>query len=412
MLRFLHLSDIHFTAEDPAIHDRNTEIRVRLLEDIEARFKASTTFDAILVTGDIAFAGIAAEYVAAMAWLRSIQDSLSVDKVLCVPGNHDVDRSAHRVSAGLRSNIAFLKQSSPEEAGQLLGDLLADPLGPGHLMHPLQAYNDFAASFGCEIPTSRYVWSHELALDGTPLLIHGLCSAFSCSAKDASQNIVLGDFQARLPDYRPDAVNLTLCHHPPEWLRDHDQVDLAFLARSSIQLFGHKHMQRALQIEGTLRVVAGAVFPEGNSPHWVPSYGVLEVEHVPPNVVTRLRQFAWSAENLKFTEFWQASSGDFVRTDYLPFKGGTAPTRPHVLPLAVSPGSDLKGSSEAFERPLNELLRDLSELASLRLLVGLGQLGPGDSVDDVRDAIAKVAASEDPEEISRVRVLHQKLTDL
>ena len=50
---------------------------------------------AILVGGDIAYRGAAAEYDAALAWLEELAKECGcpMERVFVIPGNHDVDRS-------------------------------------------------------------------------------------------------------------------------------------------------------------------------------------------------------------------------------------------------------------------------------------------------------------------------------
>jgi 3',5'-cyclic AMP phosphodiesterase CpdA len=56
MLTFLHLSDLHFITDDAGTqYDRDEEIRAALLDDLGK--EGRTNFDAILITGDVAYHG-------------------------------------------------------------------------------------------------------------------------------------------------------------------------------------------------------------------------------------------------------------------------------------------------------------------------------------------------------------------
>jgi 3',5'-cyclic AMP phosphodiesterase CpdA len=85
----LHLSDIHFrhpicnTDRDP---DR--PFRTRLMQDARARVKTLGSVDAILVGGDIAFAGKPEEYGAALEWLYELADACECDRtrIFVIPG--------------------------------------------------------------------------------------------------------------------------------------------------------------------------------------------------------------------------------------------------------------------------------------------------------------------------------------
>jgi hypothetical protein len=56
MLTFLHLSDLHFVTDHAGTqYDRDIEIRAAILDDLGK--EGRTSFDAILVTGDVAYHG-------------------------------------------------------------------------------------------------------------------------------------------------------------------------------------------------------------------------------------------------------------------------------------------------------------------------------------------------------------------
>jgi 3',5'-cyclic AMP phosphodiesterase CpdA len=70
--RFLHLSDLHFGAEDREA--------LRQVQDFAARIKP----DAVIVSGDITQTGARDEFAAARTWF----DQLGI-RVIAAPGNHD-----------------------------------------------------------------------------------------------------------------------------------------------------------------------------------------------------------------------------------------------------------------------------------------------------------------------------------
>jgi 3',5'-cyclic AMP phosphodiesterase CpdA len=90
-LLILHLSDIHIRSQRDAILSKAPEI---------VAATASRAFDVehifVALTGDIAFSGASAEYVAANEFLTTLktelcrESRLPVDIVL-TPGNHDCD---------------------------------------------------------------------------------------------------------------------------------------------------------------------------------------------------------------------------------------------------------------------------------------------------------------------------------
>lgn len=71
-------------------------------------------------------------------------------------------------------------------------------------------------------------------------------------------------------------VNLSLCHHPPDWCRDRDVVSEALLAGTHVQLYGHKHRSHLMLSNGSLIVGAGATHPDRGDA-WDPRYNVIEL---------------------------------------------------------------------------------------------------------------------------------------
>src|ERR1700726_3345512 len=96
MKTLLHLSDIHFTASEGGLARRNQSLRIDLLNDLKEMTEKLGPSAAVLVTGDIAFSGLPSEYAAARQWFDEVTKvgGASSTSVLCVPGNHDVHRSA------------------------------------------------------------------------------------------------------------------------------------------------------------------------------------------------------------------------------------------------------------------------------------------------------------------------------
>jgi hypothetical protein len=235
----------------------------------------------MLVTGDIAYAGKSAEYQLALDWLAQLAETLNCEReyVWCVPGNHDVDQSF------LRENTAILAvhdrlRRAIDRNRQLREDLELENTGR-LLFSPLKAYSEeFASRFACFSGPRQPWWTDDLTLnDGSILRLRGLNSVIisGLSDNDMENKLLLGEIQTEYG--HADGVEyLTLCHHPVDWLFDKDGVEQALLAYSRIQLFGHKHIQRANKIDETLWLVAGAVHPDRRCPEWVPRYNYISIE--------------------------------------------------------------------------------------------------------------------------------------
>jgi DNA repair exonuclease SbcCD nuclease subunit len=143
-LVFLHLSDLHFRTGTIGQAQREAHVRDRLEEDLRLLLgEAPLTFDAVLVTGDIAFAGKEDEYDIAGDWFDRIAGLLGLDrtKILVCPGNHDVDWD--QIGSDHVRHRENLRDCADGLIDKVIDDLLADP-GKA-VLDPLRAYSEFAA---------------------------------------------------------------------------------------------------------------------------------------------------------------------------------------------------------------------------------------------------------------------------
>ena len=90
---FLHISDIHFKqTEVNQPDDPHLALRNDMIEDVKKmRAKIGARANGVLLCGDIAFAGKAAEYGFAYKWLEEElcpAAGCSIEDVFVIPGNH------------------------------------------------------------------------------------------------------------------------------------------------------------------------------------------------------------------------------------------------------------------------------------------------------------------------------------
>lgn len=315
----VHLSDIHFTrSSGTSVHDLDADLRNELLRDVEALTKELGGATGVLVTGDIAFSGNEQEYKHATTWLKELCGKIGchAESVWVVPGNHDVNRTLANdlVTKMLHERI---RTKGVDEIDAQLRAFADHAQSARALLGPLAEYNRFAAYFQCSISAEKPFWERDLVLScGTSIRLRGLCSVLVSNAQDARGNIVLGTAQATVP--RIDGVEyLTLCHHPPDWLRDQDAVVSPLESRVRIQLFGHKHAQRVQAINNTLRITAGAMHPERNERDWDPMYNVIEISRLDDQRLgVRLFQRRWHKADLRFVADQDSHTGKPHR-DYI-----------------------------------------------------------------------------------------------
>ena len=280
----LNVSDIHFrhpicnTQMDP-----NRPFRTRLIQDARDRADELGPIEAILVSGDIAYAGLPQEYEAAYTWLVELADACGcpLERVYVIPGNHDVNRGTARDDVSVRNVHRAIAGSDPGRRERELHDQFRHPDTGRALMEPIAAYNAFAARFSCQVYTpDRLFWYQDLPFDdGRTLRIYGLTSTLLSGANgldDARLSLYLSPLQTVL-DPADRVINLVMCHHPPDWLMDHDDVEDAVCGRAAVHFFGHKHRQRIHLDRHYARFSAGAVNPERHEPGWEPGYNLVRL---------------------------------------------------------------------------------------------------------------------------------------
>ena len=137
LLRFLHLSDIHFAARESSPDtDLDKAVRERMLKDIQAMQNQLGDMNAVLVVGDIAAKGKRADYNVAASFLDRTCElvGLAAEQVVCVPGNHDIDREQQ---GALHDAARFqLRRVEARQISDVLLTLLQEEDGRQTLLRP------------------------------------------------------------------------------------------------------------------------------------------------------------------------------------------------------------------------------------------------------------------------------------
>lgn len=283
-MRILHLSDIHFRAPQCLNPDTDQDrpYRTRLERDLTKRVEVLGSIDAIMVGGDVAFQADPREYDVARQWLIDLAEACGCDKdsIWVVPGNHDIDRKSCEAAPtmNVQAMIATARDDSRE---WMLGKQLEHNDTGQALFHGHAAYNDFAKKMNCQVYPGRLYWKQERDLgSGVKIRIHGLTSTLLSGRNgkdDPRGSLYVSGFQTTL-DPAPNVVNFAICHHPPDWLLDGDDVEDKLNARAMFQVFGHKHRQRIYEGRTNVRWSAGAVNPSRSERQFEPSYNIIELE--------------------------------------------------------------------------------------------------------------------------------------
>ena len=164
-ISFIHLSDIHFHKTSGTSIDIDEDLRKAIVMDITINAAPIlNNVKGVLGGGDIAFSGQKQEYDFAKNFLKEITDGLGIDEknIYCVPGNHDVDQAFIRRSTSvMNAQKAIENANTIDEADRLLGNFITDPASPELLFKSITEYNNFAASYSCNINSEKSFWKSQ-----------------------------------------------------------------------------------------------------------------------------------------------------------------------------------------------------------------------------------------------------------
>jgi 3',5'-cyclic AMP phosphodiesterase CpdA len=243
VLRFLHLSDIHFGQEtkDSSLV-RHNHIRDALVKDVEKLVALRGPATRVLVTGDVSYSGKSDEYQAANEWLEKVTIACKCNKthVSTIPGNHDCDLSA--VSHQAKMLYGQLRGSTPEVVQAQLNAIHSDGETASPFLPKLNAYRKFANGFGCGFESAeRPMWVRDFELPGgIKLRFHGLTSVQVSDKSDAVGKMVLGNSQFTMSE-SDNVINIALCHHPLDWFIDEKEASQFLQKNVRLLMVGHEH---------------------------------------------------------------------------------------------------------------------------------------------------------------------------
>ena len=239
-VRVLHLSDTHFSTK----RWHSDLLLKHLATDIETFTTNAEWFpDLIVWTGDIAMEGKREQFRLADEWLTQRilpMLRLSAERVVVVPGNHDVDR-AHvtRMTRLLRDDV--LGVGTQDRVGAMFNT--EDERRQIHA--PLAEFVSFMRSFSTSLTGEDSVWrSQIIKVGGRTVHVAGLCTSFFAYDKNDQGKLVVGMYQLAKtldPDIRAD-LTIALLHHPTMDLAEFDRAPVAKYLRTHSQLTLHGHV--------------------------------------------------------------------------------------------------------------------------------------------------------------------------
>jgi 3',5'-cyclic AMP phosphodiesterase CpdA len=385
VLTLIHLSDIHFRrSEGDQLLDVDAAVRTDLLNDLGGLVDEVGPATAVLVVGDLAATGASEEYDRAADFLDEACSLVQCPRssVVCVPGNHDIDRNRHGpLHNGLRR---LLRTTPPRDVGMQLGKILADEAAATVLHEPLSNYNTFALPLDCAVTAERPIWAaKELELNGRKLRIRGVNSALTCDGTESDATIesrvVLGDVQLAQLVEDHEVISVLLCHHPLSWLRDAEAVE-PWLTRPHLLLTGHTHdMAIVERADGRSAVIAaGAVTPERTKRGWQPAYNVLQLGLTDDHLVVEVRVRCYESGR---TGFGPDDRFDNPHQLRLPLPRAEVATPDVRSPAAPEPAEPLESDEHAMVYEVLIASPDTRE----QVAKALNLLSPDDRLDNVGD---------------------------
>jgi len=277
VVRILHLSDLHFSKRRAWDQD---PVLAALARDVARLCDDGLRPDLIAITGDIADRGSPDEYALAATFLRDRllpATGVPPQRLLLVPGNHDVDRAAVKRVAQA-AQLDLVRAESQDAIAAILGD----PAERAPLLRRHDAWLGFvrglSASHG-EVPW----WSQQLAIGALTVHVAGVCTSWASWCDEDKGRLLIGRVQLHevLEGAERADLAIALMHHPWDYLADFDAAEAreAVHRRCDVLLRGHLHKgEGATRVRpdgGSLELAAGASW--GGTQH-LHGYQVIELE--------------------------------------------------------------------------------------------------------------------------------------
>ena len=248
---WLHLSDLHLK-ETTASPDRARFDRM-LGSIAETRRREKLNPDAIFITGDLAFSGQPKQYDEAEKYLEKVLDVCDLaahrDRLLIVPGNHDVDRS--RITEARHEVIA--KALLDQDRYTEIEDFFRSDLERQMIFAKFANFARFVESFVSGTPMSfgpdRFHYVMPIEKEGQKVVVVGLNSAWLSNRNNEQGRLLLGEAQVcdaleEVYQMWPDArLRIALVHHPLYWLAEKDvhRTQQHLARKCDLLLRGHLH---------------------------------------------------------------------------------------------------------------------------------------------------------------------------
>ena len=272
VIRIAHLSDFHFK------HEWGWDID-SVVEGLSSALADGAGIDLILVTGDIAYSAERSQYELARSFfVERLLPRLGLppDRVLFVPGNHDVDRQ----SVGPAAKATQIQLLAEDDPDSYIAAVLRSEPDRRSLLARFDPYLDFVAQVSGDHGSPTPWWAAAVNIRGVHVQIAGLCSPLVSHEDRERGRLFLGQPQVNEVTKQSGDLNLALMHHPFEYLADTDDPARATVEGwADIVFHGHKHGEESASVRMATRevVILGAASSYQGS-RWVNGFYVLDVD--------------------------------------------------------------------------------------------------------------------------------------
>ena len=346
----LHLSDIHFKdGVTGGPMDMDHHVRNIFKRDVSQLCqRLGSAPDAVLVSGDIAFAGAPEEYAFAQSWLEEICTACGCETsaIFVIPGNHDVDQSITRKDSVQALHNDIKATADPDLLAGKLTQYLQDEDSKRRLYASIGNFNEFAAKYFCDLlpPKRTKIERRFLLNDGSKLCVTGLNSTFVSSHADTKGTLYVDPSVFRITP-EDGVVHLVMCHHPYSWLANGHPVEDHLNAVSQIQIFGHEHTNRVVPGRDWIRIASGAAHPDRRKKEWEPGYNLLELtvdgEGAHRKLIVKAHVRTWQKRPDQFVAKMDGTADHFAQSiDLDPWTPPAEPSSGEPHQLAAAPASD------------------------------------------------------------------------
>ena len=226
---WVHLSDIHFGHGDPDWCEDQRDVVDKLITDVREALDAAdeSSPDALILTGDIAFAGKPDEFIYAEEMIRDIVEAAGGDpRVYTVAGNHDVVRTTS-------DNLSEMRLIEGLRSGR---DRLADVLTHGPDVAALERrfapYRDFCERVGSPFAITT-AWTEGVKLsNGVILRFVGWNSGLLCqdNSDRGRLSLPVGSAIASVRHRKSNEIVVVMTHHDLDWLQEECRTKLTSLS--------------------------------------------------------------------------------------------------------------------------------------------------------------------------------------